>query len=73
MNDHTRPVTVGNWILTLIILAIPFLNVVMIIYWATSLHTHPSKRTYCQACILLLLIGIAIVFVGYLLGILFQR
>lgn len=44
-----RPVTIGNWIVTFILLAIPLVNLIMLIVWAVSTSTHPSKRTFAQA------------------------
>ena len=58
-NRTYTPMTVGNWLLTMIILAIPLVGFVMQIVWAVSGETHPSKRTFCQAG--LILIGIFIV------------
>lgn len=55
-----RPVSVGNWILTFIILAIPLLNLVMLIVWAVGGTTHPSKKTFAQAYFVLLAIAICI-------------
>ena len=53
----------GNWMLTMIVLAIPIVNLIMLFYWAFSSTTNPSKRTYCQAVLMfgLLALGIAAV------------
>ena len=61
-NKH-EPVTMGNWMLTMIVLAIPIVNLIMLFYWAFSSTTNPSKRTYCQAVLMfgLLALGIAAV------------
>lgn len=56
MNGEYRPVTIGNWILTFILLAIPLVNLIMLIVWAVSISTHPSKRTFAQAYWVLLAI-----------------
>jgi hypothetical protein len=53
-----KPVSVGNWILTFIILAIPLVNLIMLIVWAVGGSTQPSKKTFAQAYFVL--IGIAI-------------
>ena len=50
-NKH-EPVTMGNWMLTTIVLAIPIVNLIMLFYWAFSSTTNPSKRTYCQAMLM---------------------
>jgi hypothetical protein len=58
-----KPMTIGNWIITFIILAIPLVNLIMLIVWALGGSTHPSKKSYCQATLILfgILFGIAIV------------
>lgn len=50
-----RPVSVLDWIVTLIVLGIPVLNLILYLYWALSDTTAPSKRNYCRACILMFL------------------
>lgn len=57
-NSEYKPVSVGNWILTFIILAIPLVNLIMLVVWAVGGTTHPSKKTFAQAYFVL--IGIAI-------------
>ena len=54
----------GNWMISMIVLAIPIVNLIMMFYWAFTSSTHPSKRTYCQALLMFLLIacGIAAIF-----------
>ena len=64
MNLDTRsytPMTVGNWLLTFVILAIPLVGFVMQLVWAFSSETHPSKKTFCQASLILLLIFIVLI------------
>lgn len=41
--------TLGQWILTIIITLIPCVNLVMLIVWAVSSNTNPSKKTWAQA------------------------
>ncbi len=63
-----RPVSVGNWLVTLIVLAIPLVGLIMALVWAFSDNTPPSKRNYCKAALILILIAIvlfgALVFLG---------
>ena len=49
-----KPLTIGNWIVTLIILAIPLVNIIMLVVWSASESTHPSKRSYAQANLVIL-------------------
>jgi len=55
MNDtEYRPITIGNWILTFILLAIPLVNIIMLIVWAATGSTHPSKKSFAQAYLILI-------------------
>ncbi|MCX6972559.1 MAG: hypothetical protein NTV93_20740 [Verrucomicrobia bacterium] len=65
-NKH-EPVTMGNWMLTMIVLAIPLVNLIMLFYWAFSSGTNPSKRTYCQATLMFGLLALGIVAVAVIL------
>ena len=60
--NENKPVSIGEWIITFIILGIPLLNVIMLIVWALGESTHPSKKSYAQAILIifgiLVLIGI---------------
>ncbi len=58
-NKH-EPVTMGNWMVTMVVLAIPILNLIMLFYWAFSSATNPSKRTYCQAILMFGLLALGI-------------
>jgi hypothetical protein len=42
-------VSVGSWIVTFILLTIPFVGLIFMFYWAFSSSTHPSKKNYAKA------------------------
>lgn len=67
MNEN-KPVSVGDWLLTLILLAIPVVNLVMLIYWAVSSTTNPSKQNYARATFILGAIAILLVVIVAVLG-----
>lgn len=54
--------SVGQWIVTMIILAIPILNIIMLLIWAFGASTNVNKKNYSRA---VLIIGV----VGLILGI----
>jgi hypothetical protein len=61
-----QTVTLGNWMLTLFLTFIPIVNIIMLIVWAVSSTTPPSKANWARAALL----WIAIFFVlGLLLSI----
>lgn len=60
MNEN-EPMTLGDWMLTLFLLAIPFVNFVLVLVWAFGGGGKASRKTFCQAYLLWMLI---IFFVG---------
>ena len=50
---ESSPVSLGDWIVTLIVLAIPIVGIVMLFVWGFSGSTHPSKQNYCRAALIL--------------------
>jgi len=62
VNEHadTRPMTVGEWMLTLLVLAIPVVNLVMYLVWALSGTGNVNRRNFCRASIywFLIILGI---------------
>lgn len=57
------PVSVGNWILTFIVMCIPVVNIIMLFVWAFGGSSHKSKSNWARAALLLMLI----IFLGWLL------
>ncbi|AWI08290.1 hypothetical protein [Ereboglobus luteus] len=55
-----KPVSVGDWILTMIIFCIPVIGFIMMLVWALSSATTPSKRNFCRASLLLWIIGLVL-------------
>ena len=66
-----QPMSIGDWIITGIIFAIPIIGFVMLFVWAFGSKTQPSKANWAKAT--LIMIGISIVlsflFFGTMLGI----
>ena len=64
-------ISVGEWIITTIILAIPIVGFIMLFVWGFGSNTQPSKANWAKAT--LIMIGISIVltflFLGTMLGI----
>ena len=65
------PISVGEWVITIIIIAIPIVGFTMLFVWGFGSNTQPSKANWAKAT--LIMIGISIVlsflFLGSLLGI----
>ena len=68
--NHPEPVSMKEWLITLLILSIPFVNLVMIFVWAFGGGANPSKANFFKAQLILLLIGIVawFLFAGAIVG-----
>lgn len=67
-NEHAdiRPMTVGDWMLTILVLAIPVVNLIMYLVWALSSSGNINRRNFCRASIywFLIILGIYIFFMA---------
>ncbi|ODP28972.1 hypothetical protein PTI45_01481 [Paenibacillus nuruki] len=59
-------ISVKEWMLTLLLLAIPIVNLVMLFVWAFGGGTHPTKANYAKAGLLWAAIVIVIYLVIFL-------
>jgi uncharacterized membrane protein YjgN (DUF898 family) len=57
MTEQKIP-SVGNWMITLLIMTIPILNFVVLIYWAVSSSSDPVKANFAKAAIMWIVIMI---------------
>ncbi len=63
MENRSAPViSLGEWIITLIVLAIPLVNIVMALVWAFSGGTNPSKQNFCRAILVMYVVMIVCFF-----------
>lgn len=65
---ESSPVSLGDWIITLIVLAIPIVGIVMLFVWGFSAGTHPSKQNYCRAMLIFALIAFILFFLFVIMG-----
>jgi hypothetical protein len=65
-----KPLTIGDWLITLLIQSIPIIGFIMLFVWAFGEGTHPSKKSYAQASLIFLAIifVLAIVFMIFMGG-----
>jgi hypothetical protein len=63
-NENAPVVTVGDWVLTYLIAAIPLVGLVMLFVWAFGSDTNPNKANWAKAALIwaAIVIGIYIVF-----------
>ncbi|MGA9422087.1 MAG: hypothetical protein WBW61_06965 [Rhodanobacteraceae bacterium] len=61
MDNQTSPtISLGEWIITLIVLAIPLVNIIMLLVWGFSANANPTKRNYCRAVLIFIVVGIVL-------------
>ncbi|WP_084165590.1 hypothetical protein [Paenibacillus massiliensis] len=54
------PMSVKDWMITILILAIPVVNLIMMFVWAFGGGANPSKANYCKAALIWAAIGLVI-------------
>lgn len=72
-NTTYKPVTVGDWIITYLLMGIPLVNIVLMFVWAFGSNTPASKANWAKAMLIIMLFGIilyAAIFVIFGLGML---
>ncbi|WP_440119244.1 hypothetical protein [Paenibacillus sp. QZ-Y1] len=62
-----KPVSFGSWMLTLLLLALPIVNIIMLFVWAFG-NSNPSKANYAKASLLWIAIGIVVYILLVALG-----
>jgi len=55
-----REITVGEWLITLIISSIPLLGIISLLMWAFSRSTPTCKANWAKAWLVLQVIGYAV-------------
>ena len=57
------PVSLGDWIISVIVTKIPLIGFIMLIVWAVDKNTDPNKANWAKAELLVKLIGFLIVII----------
>lgn len=60
-----EPVTVGEWIVSFLLLMIPCVNIVLMFIWAFSSNEKKSKSNFFKAYLIITVIVTVIVFIIY--------
>lgn len=61
-NPIAPVLSTGDWILTLIVLSIPFVNIPIMLYWALSSSGNPNRKNFSKAFVLIMLLGLMLAF-----------
>ncbi|HLP47435.1 MAG TPA: hypothetical protein VK186_26710 [Candidatus Deferrimicrobium sp.] len=68
MNDQTTQfnhVTVGQWMVTILITMIPLVNIIMLFVWGFGSNTNPSKANWAKATLIWFVIVIVLYFLVF--------
>ncbi|MCC5915011.1 MAG: hypothetical protein JJU46_11595 [Balneolaceae bacterium] len=66
----SESVSVSNWLITLIITAIPFIGFIMLFVWAFGDGSHPSKANWAKAMLLMFFVVIGFyLFIAIIFGV----
>lgn len=58
--DLEEPVSMGEWLITLLIMIVPCVNIIMVFVWAFSSDTKKSKSNYFKAALIFAAIYIVV-------------
>jgi hypothetical protein len=59
-NNPTPVISVGDWIITLLIKSIPVINIVMLFVWAFGGGNNPNKSNWAKAVLIWIAISMVI-------------
>lgn len=65
--DLEEPVTMGEWLITMLLMCIPCVNIVLMFVWAFGSSTKKSKSNYFKASLICSAIGIGLWFIMMIL------
>lgn len=71
MQEQAAPVvSLKDWMITILLMAIPIVNIIMLFVWGFGGGANPSKANYAKAALIWMAIGIVIyvVFVVLIFG-----
>lgn len=60
-----KPMTIGDWIITFIITYIPLVGLIMLFVWAFGGGAHPSKKSWAQASLIMIVVGIILMIIFF--------
>ncbi len=63
--DENKAMSVGDWIITMIVTAIPLVGFIMLFVWAFSSGTNLSKKNWAKAALIFYAIIIVLYFLFF--------
>jgi hypothetical protein len=66
MDQNNAPVVrVGEWVITILLLAIPIVNLVLLFVWGFGGGANPNKANFAKASLIWMVIGIVLTIIFY--------
>jgi Na+/phosphate symporter len=62
-----QPMSIGDWLITFLITMIPLVGFIMMFVWAFGDGSHPSKKTWAQAYLIMIVIVIVLMIIFFTL------
>jgi len=59
-HDNAPIMKVGDWLIVLLLLIIPVVNLIMLLIWAFGSDTNPNKSNYAKAALIWMLIWVVL-------------
>ncbi len=63
ISNSNLVMSIGDWIITFLIMCIPFVNLIMILVWAFSANSNPNRANFFKAYLILVAIGVVLWFI----------
>jgi hypothetical protein len=68
LNENNAPVmSVQDWLITLLIMAIPLVNIIMLFVWAFGNNDNPTRTNWAKAYLIMILIGIGLSIIFFMI------
>ena len=64
-DEHTRPLSMGEWVVVLLVPMIPCVGIILYFVWAFSSKTNVNRRNFCRANIVIFAVLAVIYFVVF--------
>lgn len=58
--QNEQPMSLGDWIVTLLIMMIPCVNIIMMFVWAFGSNVNTSKKNYFRASLIFAAVGLVL-------------
>ena len=65
--NYETPVTVGDWMLSMLLLCIPLVNIIMMFVWAFGGSAQKSKANFFKAYLIWFAIGLGLALILYII------